>query len=1033
MKTKTKRLIAGLLFTLALSGSLMLKFTWNPIYAAGEQEQTQVMAEDVPSITADCSEIQREVDPAMFGYILTPNYDVPDSRMTLLGTLLNRESLPVQNFQSFGDMDGSYYTYEGSVKERHLEAFRRAKACGCEWYMLMGMNPSWATASGNPVDTSENEPLKTPEQLANFKQYVKDILQYMKDNGAKPDYADLTNEYWTGTEETYRVVWEALREVYPDDIPAVGPGGVGYGGIPDFYIPYACENDITVEGPSWHAFWTGDTYASFDQLSKWADGIRSLQEQYPKANGKYVIWEENNAGSQEPTDWTRSMSNVIRTGVHKNIKGCLESQNWNGMSDLMTTNVKQQNPAARRPVWWVYYMFSQMSGDYVEVSVTGDEAFTGAVSVDKEEQTAKVIVAKNKKDGPVSVSLKALPFELEGISIDLYKITDSENDGLKYQKSIQPQTAESHDVSFLIDDVNADETYMAVVKTAAAKPNFFVPMLPDDGEAVTNTPTFSWSTAVGAETYTLTISENRDLSEPVVKKEGLTETTYALTEPLKENTVYYWSVSAFNKSGSVPVSHNAKYSFLTSESENVPGQFGPYMPSVGAKNESRRPELKWSTAYKAKSYRVVVSENADFTNPIIDQSGVTTVRSTGQFGTNSQGYYKVTQWLEPKTTYYWTVFAENSEGERPMNGVLHYFTTKGEDDAPEGFSLTYPEDGEKDISGRTELVWEESTNAFFYQLEISDRADMSNIILHRDYMIYNKYTVEQNALTPGKTYYWRVTAYTKERDKVTENDCGVWSFTVEQTPNSPLLYAEQPDEEDGTVTLWFRPSDKADSYTVYYGKEEGSYTRKISGITDSTYTISGLKGGQNYYFAVTAVNEAGESPIWNVRKAVPHGTGENWDESGEEGENIAPLPTETPAATAAPTATLAPASDQTPAPTLLPSQEPTPNLTPTASPDAKVKKPSKVVIRKLQSKKKRTMQLTWKKTSSNGYQIILADNKNMKKGKKTYVIRSEKTAAKTIRGLISGKKYYVKIRAYRTAGKKKVYGSWSKVKSIRIR
>lgn len=344
MKAKKKRFFAGVLFLLLFMGFGLL----NP-------GSINVQAEGTPAITADCSDIQRGVDPCMFGYILTPNYDVPDSRLTLLGSLLNRETLPVQNFQAIGDLDGSYYTYEGSVKERHLEAFRRAKSCGFQWYMLMGMNPSWATASGSPMDTSKNEPLKTKEQLANFKQYIKDVLQFMKDNGAKPDYAELTNEYWTGTEETYRVVWEALREVYPDDIPAVGPGGVGFGGIPDFYIPYASDNDITVEGPSWHAFWKDDKFATFPQLTKWADTIRSLQEQYPKANGKYIIWEENNAGSTNPTDWARSMSNVIRTGVDKNIKGCMESKNWNGMSDLMTTNVKQQNPAARRPIWWVYY------------------------------------------------------------------------------------------------------------------------------------------------------------------------------------------------------------------------------------------------------------------------------------------------------------------------------------------------------------------------------------------------------------------------------------------------------------------------------------------------------------------------------------------------------------------------------------------------------------------------------------------------------------------------------------------------------
>ena len=289
-----------------------------------------------------------------------------------------------------------------------------------------------------------------------------------------------------------------------------------------------------------------------------------------------------------------------------------------------------------------------------------------------------------------------------------------------------------------------------------------------------------------------------------------------------------------------------------------------------------------------------IHKNEDFSDPVIDKQGVTTVRSTGQFGPASQGYYKIKEGLEPKTTYYWTVYAENSEGERPMNGVLHYFTTKGEGTAPEEFNLTYPENGKSDVPGRTELAWEESANAFFYQLEISDREDMSNIILHRDYMIHNRYTVEQNALEPGKTYYWRVTAYTKKRKEYTECENGVRSFTVEKTPDAPLLYAEQPGEEDGTVTLWFRPSNTADSYTVYYGKEEGIYTRKISGIKDHSYTISGLKGGQTYYFAVKAVNSAGESPIWNVRKVAPNGNGANWTEEGEEGEYLPPVQVQPP-------------------------------------------------------------------------------------------------------------------------------------------
>lgn len=1017
-------------------GAIIGKKKGNVVLTAasnGIKGTTKVTVEDCPELIADCSEIQKKTDECIFGYILTPNYDVPDSRMTLLGTLLNRETFPVQNFQAIGDMDGSYYTYEASLKERHLEAYRRAKSCGLQWYMLMGLNPSWATASGSPVDTTENKPLKTKEQLAYFKQYVKDILQYMKDNGAKPDYADLTNEYWTGTEETYRVVWEALREVYPDDIPAVGPGGVGYDGIRDFYIPYASENDITVEGPSWHAFWTSDTYVTYTQLDKWAQNIRKLQEKYPKANGKYVIWEENNAGSKDPTDWTRSMSNVVRTGVDANIKGCMESENWNGMSDLLTTNVKAENSAARRPIWWVYYMFSQMSGDYVKVSTTGDEAFTGAVSVDKEDKEVKIILAKNDIDGAVSVTLNELPFASETASIDLYKITQDESNGLEYQKSIQPQTVEGQNMTIQIDGVKANETWMAIVKTSAAKPNFFAPMTPDDGQVVTNNQEFTWSEAIGADTYTLTISENPDLSKPIIRKEGLTENRYALSENLKTDKVYYWNVEAVNKNGSVTVSHNVKYCFRMGKSDKVPGQFGPYMPSVGAKNEALKPELKWSTAYQADSYRVIVSKNSDFSDPVVNQSGIKTVRNTGQFGKASQGYYKLQEQLEPKTTYYWNVFAENAEGERPMNGVLHYFTTKGSGTSPETFRLTYPANNAKNVYGRTELTWEESANAFFYHLEISDKADMSNIILERERMIYNKYTMEQNALEPGKTYYWRVTAYTKNRRLKTECQDGIRSFTVEKYPTAPLLYAEQPGEQEGTVTLWFRKSDTADSYTVYYGKEQGVYTRKITGVTDSSYTISGLKGGQLYYFAVTANNSVGESFIWNVRKTVPDGTGNGWKESDEEGTPILLSYSEIPGQRPAPDPT--PTSIPTPKPTpSVNSPQPTPSATPgNSNPDEKVKKPSKGVIKKLKSKKKRTLTITWKKIRSNGYQIMIAQNRKMKKGKKTYLIRSAKKTTKTVRRLKSKKKYYVRIRAFKNNDKKKIYGRWSKIRSVRIK
>ncbi len=980
--------------------------------------ETKVNVMECPTITAYCGERTRKVEDCRFGYILTPNYDIPDSRLTLLGRLLNRETLPVQTFQSIGDLDGSYYEYEGSVKERHLEAYKRAKAAGYEWYMVMGMNPSWATASGGPMDTTENKRLKTDKQVADFKQYIKDFLQYMRDNGAKPDYADLTNEYWTGTEEIYQAAWEALREVYPDDIPAVGPGAVGYDGIPDYYIPYAAENDITVEGPSWHAFWTSDTYAPYSQLKKWYDNILSIQQKYPKANGKYIIWEENNSGSKNPADWTRSMSNVVRTGVDRNIKGCMESMNWNGMSDLLTTNVKAENSAARRSIWWVYYMFGRMSGEYTEVETSGDEAFTGAVSIDDNEKKVNVIVAKNGNDGAVNVVLNDVPFASECKTADIYVITDDEADGLKYVKS-ESVSVSGNNVNLMINDIKAEQSVMAVVKCADAKPGFFNPMTPDDGEVASRSPHFTWSVAQGADSYTFILSKNSDMSSPVVTKEGITETGFTLNETLEEGTRYYWTVVAANNSGKTPVANSVKYSFIASDNVGVPGQFGPYMPSVGAKNEDIHAELKWKAAYNADSYHVVVSENEDFSNPVIDKSGIKTVRSTGHFGNNSQGYYKITEELQYNTKYYWKVYAVNSEGERPMNGVLHYFTTEAEGDYPVEFSLVYPQDKAAGVDERTELIWEESPNAFFYHLEVADNEAMNNPVIDREYMIYNKYRVAQNELEPGKTYYWQVTAYTKDK-KLATNSKNVMSFTTAQTPASPLLYAEQPADGDGRVTIWYKASAGADSYNIYYGKQPGVYTRRINGVKDTNYTISGLNAGQTYYFAVKAVNAYGESPVWNERKVSPAGYTPDWNESLEEGELLpdAQQPDNN-------------GGNQNNGGTNINNGAGNNVNTPAAN-DNKVKKPAKVKIKKVKKSGKKALKVTWKKASCDGYRINVAANKKFNKGKKTYTVKSGKKTKCVAKKLPSGKTLYIRVQAYRKSGGKKLYGKWSKVLKVRM-
>ena len=110
----------------------------------------------------------------------------------------------------------------------------------------------------------------------------------------------------------------------------------------------------------------------------------------------------------------------------------------------------------------------------------------------------------------------------------------------------------------------------------------------------------------------------------------------------------------------------------------------------------------------------------------------------------------------------------------------------------------------------------------------------------------------------------------------------------------------------------------------------------------------------------------------------------------------------------------------------------TPAPTPgTPTPEVTVKK---VTLSKVKSPAKKTMEIRWKKVANaKGYVIWIAQNKKFTKGKKAYTIKSGKTTKKVIKKLKRKKKYFVKIRAYRTVGGKKYSGAFSKVKSVKIK
>lgn len=98
----------------------------------------------------------------------------------------------------------------------------------------------------------------------------------------------------------------------------------------------------------------------------------------------------------------------------------------------------------------------------------------------------------------------------------------------------------------------------------------------------------------------------------------------------------------------------------------------------------------------------------------------------------------------------------------------------------------------------------------------------------------------------------------------------------------------------------------------------------------------------------------------------------------------------------------------------------------TAAPAALAK--AKLVSVKSVSKK--GVKITWNKVrTAKGYQIKYSAKKNMTDAKTA----TSGSLSKKITKLKSGKRYYFKVRAYKTADGSRIYGGWSSVKSVKVK
>jgi len=140
----------------------------------------------------------------------------------------------------------------------------------------------------------------------------------------------------------------------------------------------------------------------------------------------------------------------------------------------------------------------------------------------------------------------------------------------------------------------------------------------------------------------------------------------------------------------------------------------------------------------------------------------------------------------------------------------------------------------------------------------------------------------KGVITPGS-----IAATSGTAVSVTPTDTTIYTLTVTnsagvittQTVTVTVTAASAPAAPTGltaaagnaSVTLSWTASTGATSYNIYRGTTSGgeSTTPIATGVTTPGYTDSGLTNGQEYYYKVAAVNNAGASPMSNEASATP--------------------------------------------------------------------------------------------------------------------------------------------------------------------